>query len=290
MRPSTRHTLRTDPRLVYAVHASRDSGLTVAEIAAKHSLALPVVLGFLRSPADSCSLLGPYEFQRAPLTANTAVHVYWLGYIAACGRLFGQNQRGTLVLAIHPDDAGQVETLVQDLIVGHATCEFADSSLNGRQAYIRNPGLARILLQWGMAETPEEGSVSLEYVPPALISDFLRGYLEGSRLTPPFGGDSRRAVSPGTPRSLTVVGSPELIQGLRAALRSGCGVSGGVISSHERSGLAQLTFTAEESRRLLACAYRAPVRSVPRAAKFVAQFSRESRTSGRVSDELPVPR
>lgn len=289
MRPSRRHVPPHDPKLIYAVHASRASGLSVAEIAARHGLALPVVLGFLRSPSEACALLGPFEFQRAPRTASTAVHVYWLGYIAACGRLFDQNNRGTLVLTIHPDDAGHVETLVQDLIVGHAACEFADSNLSGRQAYIRNLGLARVLLQWGIAETPEEGSVPLEYIPAALVPDFLRGYLEGSRSTPPFGGESRRTPSPGSARPLTLVGSVALIQGLHAAVRGACGISGRIVPPREGSGLARLTYAPKERMRLLECAYRAPARSMPRAAKFVARFSHGAKAASHAPDDLPEP-
>lgn len=248
--------------------------MSVAEIAAKHGLALPVVLGFLKSSADSCTLLGPYEFHRAPVTPLTNVHVYWLGYIAACGRLFGQSAHGTLVLAIHPDDAGQMATMLQDLTIGHAACEFADSSLSGRQAYVRNPGLARVLLQWGLADSPERGSIQLEYVPGALVPDFLRGYVEGSRLTPPFGGEGRRPPSPASCERLTIVGAPTLIRDLCAAVADGYRIAGGAVTAYKGSGLAQVTFGRPETRRLLALLYRAPARSTPRAAKFVAKFAR----------------
>jgi hypothetical protein len=250
--------------------------MSVAEIATKHGLALPVVLGFLKSSADSCTLLAPFEFHRAPVTATTAVHVYWLGYIAACGRLFGQGAHGTLVLAIHPEDSGQIETLLQDLTIGHAACEFADSSLSGRQAYIRNPGLARVLVQWGIAEAPERGMVPFEYVPAALVPDFLRGYIEGSRLTPPFGGEGRRAPSPASLERLTLVGAPGLIGDLAAVVADAYHINGGNVTPYKSGGLSQVTFGRSETQRLLGHAYRAPVRSMPRAAKFVAKFGRQA--------------
>jgi hypothetical protein len=250
--------------------------MSVAEIATKHGLALPVVLGFLKSSADSCTLLAPYEFHRAPVTATTAVHMYWLGYIAACGRLFGQGAHGTLVLAIHPEDSSQIDTLLQDLTIGHAACEFADSSLSGRQAYVRNPGLARVLIQWGIAETPERGLIPFEYVPAALVPDFVRGYIEGSRLTPPFGGEGRRIPTPASLERLTLVGAPGLIRDLSKVLAGPYHINGGAVTPHKSSGLSQITFNRPETQRLLAHAYRSPVRSIPRAAKFVAKYGRQS--------------
>jgi hypothetical protein len=274
VRSPTREVPRHDPKIIWAVHAGRAAGLAVAEIAAKHGLALPVVLGFLKSSADSCTLLGPYEFHRAPVTATTAIHMYWLGYIAASGRLFGQSVHGTLVLAIHVDDAGQMDELLQDLTIGHAACEFADSSLSGRQAYLRNPGLARVLVQWGLAESPERGSIQLEYVPAALVPDFLRGYIEGSRLTPPFSGDGRRLPSPATFERLTLVGAQPLIRDLCTILADEYRINSGTVTAHKSPGLAQVTFGRPETKRLLTLAYRSPVRSTPRAAKFAAKFGR----------------
>lgn len=251
--------------------------MAVADIAAKHGLALPVVLGLLRSPADSCSLSNPYECQRASGTAVTGVHVYWLGYIAACGRLFGQDQRGVLVLSTHRDDLKHVETLLADLVVGHASCEYADSNLHGRQAYVRNPGLVRVLRQWGIGETRAEGSVSLEYVPRAVFPDFLRGYMEGSPSRP---GNGRSGKAPAVRRSSSRVklsGAESWIWEFRTAARAACGVSGGVVTAHETPGLADLTFTPKESLQLLASAYRAPARSAPRSASLIARFSRAHR-------------
>jgi len=267
--------------LIYAVQASRAASLSVAEISAKHGLALPVVLGLLKSTTDSTTLLAPYALQRTPVTAATAVHMYWLGFIASCGRLYSQTAHGTLVLAIHPDDAGTMDTLLADLTVGHSACEFADSNLSGRQAYIRNPGLVRVLLQWGVAESPELGSIPLEYIPAAVVPDFIRGYIEGSRTTPPFGGANRRAPSPESATRLTLMGTPALMEEIRAWVRTELNGGGGTLKTKKGSALAEITFATEDTRRIFARAYRSPARSLPRASKFVDRFSQTQSAGSR---------
>jgi hypothetical protein len=257
--------------MVYAVQATRAGGLTVAEIAAKYNLPVPTVLQLLRAPSQSCALRTPYEFRQGALPARAPAQIYWLGYIAAAGRVSGENARGTLVLAIHPDDGAHVQSLLTDLIEGYANCEFVDSSLSGRQAYIRNPELARVLLQWGILSTPEQSSIPLEFVPTALMPDFLRGYIEG---TP-----SRAAtLAPRLRGQLTLTGAAPFIESLAATLKGLCG-TGGTISTPGNNGMARLVYTARDSMRLLDFAYRSPVRHSPRAAALVTHFAR--RQAGR---------
>ncbi len=206
------------------------------------------------------------------MPANAALQIYWLGFIAPTGRVFGQNNLSTLVLAIHPDDAVHIQTLLQDLIVGHATCEFADSNLDGRQAYVRDRQLAETLLQWGISAAPADGSIPLEYIPRALVPDFVRGYLEGSRHTPPFGGVRTRVPSAESVRSLVLVGHAPMIEGLNRLLQAACGISGGIVTPFGRLGLTKVTFSSGDSRRILEQAYRSPARTMPRAAKFLERF------------------
>lgn len=274
VRLSSKIRPRHDPKKIYSIHADHAAGLSPSEIAAKHELPAATVLGFLRAPRETCALVSPYGFQEVRPTMGS-VHVYWLGFIAASGRIFGENHLCTLVLAIHPEDATHIQTLVQDLIVGHVTCEFADSNLYGRQAYVRDRQLAEMLLQWGVSAVPEDGSVSLEFIPDALIPDFVRGYLEGSRHSPPFGGARHQVPSPRSLQSLMLVGPASLIGALNRVLRSACGAHGGVVGPFGRLGLEQLVFPPEDGFRVLKYAYRRSTRSMPRAAKFVARFGQE---------------
>lgn len=253
------------------MQATRAGGLTVAEIAAKYNLPVPTVLQLLRAPSQSCALRAPYEFRQGALPARAPAQIYWLGYIAASGRISGENARGTLVLAIHPDDGTHIQTLLSDLIDGYANCEFVDSSLSGRQAYIRNPELARVLTQWGIGSTADQSSIPLEFVPTALMPDFLRGYIEGA--------PSRGATLSSRLRgSLALSGAPAFVEGLAASLKGLCGTAG-AIGEPGPNGLARLTYSARDSKRLLEFAYRTPARTSPRAAPLVTYFAR--RRAGR---------
>jgi hypothetical protein len=283
VRSPSGNALRHDPRKIYDIHVDRDTGLTTAEIAAKHDLSAITVQTLLRAAGQGCGLTNPYGFRRGPLPSNAAVQMYWLGYIAACGRVFGQGAQWTLMLAIHPDDEGHIHTLLRDLVVGHARIEFADSNLDGRQAYVRERQLVEMLLQWGIAAAPEVGSISLEFMPPALASDLVRGFLEGSRLAPPFGRSSPRIPSPRSVRSLALVGHPSLLEDLGRLLHSVCGTRTGSMEAFGSTGLAQLTFSPEDSLAVLGCAYQNPVRTGPRAAKFVARFAPPKGGSGPLS-------
>ncbi len=266
---------RYDPKTIYSIHADREVGASAAEIARKHDLPAITVQGFLRSSGKTCALLSPFELRGAGLQPNAAVQIYWLGYIAASGRVFGQSSLATLILAIHPDDAPHIQTLLTDLVIGHPRCEFAESSLDGRQAYVRDRSLAEVLLQWGVGPSPEEGSIPVEFIPPALCADFVRGYLEGSRRCPPFGGRGGRVPKmPGVPRTLTLVGAGPLIEGLGRELRSACGISGGTVTQVGGGVLSQVTFSSRDTARILRAAYGSPVRTSPRAQKFVRRFAR----------------
>ena len=265
---------RYDPKTIYRIHADREAGNSAADIAVKHDLPAVTVQGFLRSSGKTCALLSPYELRGAKLPPNAALQVYWLGYIAASGRVFGQNNLSTLILAIHPDDAPHIQTLLADLVIGHPRCEFAESSLVGRQAYVRDRSLAEVLLQWGIGTSPEDGSIPIEFIPTALWPDFVRGYLEGSRRCPPFGGQGARAPRiPGVPRTLTLVGNNPLVEGLSRELKSACGITGGTVAPSGSGGLSQVTFSPSDTTRILQMAYRSPTRTSPRAAKFVKQFA-----------------
>jgi hypothetical protein len=255
------------------VHADHAEGLSVNEIAAKHDLPALTVQSFLRPNEQTCRLASPYRFRRGRLPDSAAAQVYWLGYIAATGRVCGQHAFTTLVLNIHREDEVHVETLVSDLVVGHARVEFADSSLDGRQAYIRDRRLGEVLTQWGLSSTREGMTIPLEYLPPALLPDFVRGYLEGSRLSPPFGGRGRAAPSPRTLGRLTLVGPEAVIRAIAAGLPAMCGARVQAIAPFGPPGIVRATLSRQDSLRVVACVYRRPGRVSSRAAAFVARFA-----------------
>jgi hypothetical protein len=264
---------RHDPKTLYAIQADRASGLSADEIATKHNLSRFAVQTVLRPTSSPAGMSSPYQFRHEGTPPNAAVQVYWLGYMSATGRIFGQSSQGTIVLAIHPQDEPHVQTLVQDLVTGHPRVEFADSNLEGRQAYVRDRQLAEVLAQWGISTTPGSSALALEFIPKEIIADFVRGYLEGSRLSPPFGGRRAALPSPASARSLTFVGGPALISALGPALHTLCGVRPGPAKPFGSSGLVKITLTSSESLKVLSAAYARPVRTSPRAARFAAKFA-----------------
>ncbi|MDR7418880.1 MAG: hypothetical protein QN178_08200 [Armatimonadota bacterium] len=294
MRPSVGAPPRHDPRTIYAIQADRASGLSVEEIATKHNLSRFAVQTVLRPAAEPSGMASPFEFRHKGSPPNAAVQVYWLGYITATGRIFGQSSQGTLVLAIHPLDEPHVQDLVRDLVTGHPRVEFADSNLKGRQAYIRDRQLAEVLLQWGISSTANSSTLSFEFLPKDLVPDFVRGYLEGSRSTLPFGGHADAVPAPTSVRSLSFEGSHALIAAFEQALRTASGIRPVRVRALGSTGQAKITLPQAVALKILASAYAHPLRASPRAAKFVARFSVNSQgpptqVSGRRARVLARP-
>jgi hypothetical protein len=281
--PIPRPRIRYDPRQIYKIHADHATGMSTSQIAAKHDLPTLVVSSFLRSSLKTCALPSPYDLRTGAAAANAAAQIYWLGYIAATGRVFHHNNPPTLLLSIHRDDAGHIAMLLADLVIGHARHEFADSSLDGRQAYVRDRGLVDILSHWGISAPLEDDQVPLELIPAAVVPDFVRGYLEGSRYSPPFGGNLPAVRSFGPTRSLTLVGCRSLVEGLGRLLRSTYGTAAGTVSPLGRLGLSQVSFSPKDSVAILQQAYHQPTRTSPRTVKFTEQFANLASRSRRNS-------
>ncbi len=248
----TRRLPRRDPYQLFSIHADFAAGLPPAAIAAKHGLPLSAVAAILRRRADD-RLPTPFHLRQHARRGRGAVQLYWVGYIAACGRLFQQGPVPTLVLTVDPRDTAHVATLVEDLCAGHPTCEWCRSSRDGLQAYIRDRDLGRMLADWGIPDDPTDGSVPVALVPPGLLDHFVRGYLEG-------GG----RVSAGRRPAVSLTGPEQFASDLRRALARHAGVNGGQVRVR-RDGTHELTYTGPAARRLLQFAYQDPVRSLPRA-------------------------
>lgn len=265
--------MRTDPSTIYAARADLAAGLEPIEIAARHNLPLLTVRGFLQTVDIPTALLSPYDLHHEPDGQHTRIQIYWLGYVAASGKVVGQGTSCTLILAIHPQDEQHVDALLRDLATGHSHSEIVDSSLEGRQVYIRDRRLAETLLHWGMGQQVNEHVLPMDFVPISHIMDFVRGYLEGSRGTPPFGGIREELPIPRSVRTLVVQGAARIIDGLRRVLSVSCHTDMGVITRAPDTGLAQLKLSPKDSALVLSRAYAEPIRTSPRAARFVQEFA-----------------
>jgi hypothetical protein len=253
---------RRDPLLLFRLQTDFAAGLAPAQIAEKHALSLYVVTQALRRDGNG-RLPDPYVLSRREREQGDATIVYWIGFIAACGSVFdGPNP--TLVLDIDTDDLPHVHTLVEDLCDGRPGLESCQSSTRGLQVYIRDRNLGRVMVRWGIpgADRATE-AVPVDFIPRPLVSHFIRGYIEGGRETPPFGG-GRVPGSPKSVRRVILAGPEEFLTRLRASLPPDLRRSGTITT--RGTGPAKLAFEGDSAGELLRFAYRDTTRSLPRAA------------------------
>ncbi len=268
--PKPRRLPRRDPLRLFQIQADFAAGLAATDIAVKHELPVPAVLQIVRSQRHQGGLVDPFQLTHGngPTQLHGTTQMYWLGYIAACGRLYQQGPAPTLVLDVDRRDVAHVEAMVEDLCTGRPSCEFCESSRNGLQAYVRDRDLGHLLTQWGVpGADPVEGSVPISLIPSALFSHFLRGYLEGGHRTPPFGGKTSPASVPAI-RTVAFIGPLEFVTALSEALRKHLGTRAGNTSAR-RDGLHTLTYRGSPAKQVVQFAYRNVTRSLPRAAKLV---------------------
>jgi hypothetical protein len=260
---------RRDPLLLFRLQTDFAAGLAPAQIAEKHALSLYVVTQALRRDGNG-RLPDPYILSQREREQGDALLVYWVGFIAACGSVFdGPNP--TLVLDIDTGDLPHVHTLVEDLCEGRPGLESCQSSTRGLQVYIRDRNLGRIMVRWGIpgADRATE-AVPVDFIPRALMPHFIRGYIEGGRETPPFGG-GRVPGSLKTIRRVVLAGPHAFLTDLRAALPPDLRRSGTLPA--KATGTARLTYDGDNAGDLLRFAYRDATRSLPRAAALQRAFA-----------------
>lgn len=259
---------RRDPLRLFHIQSDFAAGLAPTDIAKKHELPVPAVLQIVRGRKRDDGLLDPFQLAHDGTRGRSTTQMYWLGYIAACGRLYQQGPSATLVLDVDRRDVDHVRQLVEDLIPGRTSCEFCESSQSGLQAYIRDRDLGMLLSQWGIpGADPTEGSVPISLIPGSLMPHFVRGYLEGSRNQPPFGLTLVPATMASI-RTVAMVGPQDFVIALAGTLRKHVGVATGTITGR-RDGLKTLTYKGAKAKKIVQYAYRDPTRSMPRVARFV---------------------
>ncbi len=266
--PKARRLPRRDPLRLFQIQSDFAAGLAAVDIAVKHEMPVPAVLQIVRSHKHQSGLLDPFQLTQGPAQLHSATQIYWLGYIAAGGRLYQQGPAPTLVLDVDRRDVEHVQAMVEDLCTGRPSCEFCESSQNGLQAYIRDRELGHLLTQWGVpGADPVEGSVPISLIPGSLFSHFVRGYLEGGHHTPPFGLKvAPRSVA--SIRTVVFIGPEEFVTALSGALRKHLGIGSGKVTNR-RDRLRTLTYRGGAAKQVVQFAYRHVTRSLPRAAKLV---------------------
>lgn len=253
---------RRDPYQLFRIQTDFAAGLSPLDIATKHGLPLIVVTRAVRRRANT-RLPNPFHLRTEASNGTGAIQLYWLGFIAAAGRLFQQGATPALVLTVDGRDVDHVRVLIEDLCAGHPSCEWCESNLDGLQAYIRDRDLAQMLAEWGApGATLEDGSIPVELVPRRLLSHFVRGYLEGSRGLPPFGGGTSPA-SVAAVRRVRMSGPAPFITTLRTALRRLAGKDAATLVNR-RDGRVVLTYNGRAAQRIVEFAYRGATRTLAR--------------------------
>jgi hypothetical protein len=258
---STRPSPRRDPVLLYRIQSDHAAGLAPAQIAEKHSLPVYTVTQALRRDSRPRALPDPYGLAQRRPDHRDATLLYWVGYVAACGAVY-DGAMPTLVLDVDERDITHIDALLADLCEGRPGCEFCQSSTRGLQAYIRDRDLGRLLLRWGIPGDDRSVSVPIAFIPSPLLPHFVRGYLEGSRGTPPF-GTRTTPTNAAAVSKVVFEGAPAFLEALRKALRPHAEAPGTLLV--RRSGAAVLTYTGRPALRILRFAYRDAARSLPRA-------------------------
>lgn len=160
------------------------------------------------------------------------VQLYWLGFLTAAGRIWGQGASLTLVITLGEKSQAHMETLMTDLTDPHVRYEFCRSSLLGWQLYIRDQDLCKALVPWGIpSDLFGEDPALLDDLPEEFAVPFLRGYVDGDfPADQPAAGrrDSRLALH----------GAPAVLAGIDAMVLRFWGITaGGVTPETPRAAL-----------------------------------------------------
>ena len=171
-----------------------------------------------------------------------AVQLYWLGFLTAAGRIWGQGASLTLVITLGERSQAHMETLMADLADPHVRFEFCRSSLLGWQLYIRDQSLCKALVPWGIpSDLFGEDPALLDDIPEEFAVPFVRGYMDGNFPTPPPAPGRRDP-------KIVLHGAPAVLAGLDSMIRRFWRItSGGVTAGTPR---AELPFGPQASRQI----------------------------------------
>jgi hypothetical protein len=164
----------------------------------------------------------------APGLTPADVQMYWLGFLTAAGRIWGQGAAFTLVITLGDKKSQMyIKTIMADLADPYARSEFCQSSLHGWQLYIRDQSLCNALIPWGIpSDLHGEDPAVLDDLPEEFAAPFLRGYVDGNWPT-------RQTMD----AALILQGSPAVLAGINAMVHRYWGVDGCVVNGRPRAEL-----------------------------------------------------
>jgi hypothetical protein len=214
------------------IRGAARKGEGASEIAATFQLPVEAVKRVL-APAEHPRLSDPVDLIRTGRAvtgkAPAAVQLYWFGFLTAAGQIIGQGSSLTLVVTLRTERRESIERLAADLLMtGHLRCELCHSSIVGWQGYLRDPVLCKALVPWGIPSSVDgDDPTVLDDLPAEFVTPFLRGYVDGERIS---NAHRRRD------RGFTLRGAPAILAGINAIIQRYWNVSGGMIISGPHGG------------------------------------------------------
>ncbi|MBI4278396.1 MAG: hypothetical protein HY660_08055 [Armatimonadetes bacterium] len=222
----------------------------MSDLAHKHALPVTRVQQIVGAGHRASRLSTPYQIARGDVgkeRADAATQLYWVGFIAACGRIYGRGTGAALVLTIREDQGTHVRRLIGDLSTGHMGPDFCVSSQSGFQAYVRDADLCEVLMTWGIpCPNPADGSVPLEFIPDRLVSHFVRGFLDASAQQDD-GPQRHRVLARASQPSITLAGPEPLVAGLADLLHQRCQAKPPALAPAGTPGMVRMTYRGRKT-------------------------------------------
>ncbi len=175
--------------------------------------------------------------------APADVQMYWCGFLTAAGQILGQGNSLTLVVTLGKKPPHSIDALTADLMVGHIRCEFCRSSIVGWQGYLRDQALCKALAPWGIpSDLYGNDPGVLDDLPAELVAPFLRGYVDGERV-------SRKSPHSRRDGSFSLSGTPDVLARINMTIKRCWKVPSGVVIPG--SSGAELRFSDSGSSRII---------------------------------------
>ena len=247
LRARSEQALELQERTARLRSAARN-GMSLEEIAVLHQVPLAAVEHAL-APVEHPRISDPVHLlqghRQIPGTAPADVQLYWLGFLMAAGRIWGQGNSLTLVVTLGEESRKYIETFIADITTDHINREFCLSSIVGWQVYLRDRSLCKALLPWGVpSDLYGDDSALLDDLPREFAIPFICGFVDGN-------WPAIRSSTRSSRERFTIRGTPAVLAKLNSMVQRYCGISGGIVTPWlER---AELQFSDPEVCRIIHC-------------------------------------
>jgi hypothetical protein len=224
------------------IRAAARRGKQAREIAESYDLPVGTVERVL-IPVDHPRLSDPVQLLRtrreSPGMTPADIQLYWLGFLMAAGRIWGQGTSLTLVVTLGEQSHAHMETFMDDLATDYVRCEFCRSSVVGWQAYLRDQTLCKALFPWGVpSELHGDDATILDDLPGEFTTPFIRGYADGNWPALRFASGQKEA-------RFVLQGTADILKRINTMMQRHWSASGGRVTP--QGARAELRFGASSA-------------------------------------------